>query len=384
MAIVYDSVNNVITVTGTYTDLFQDIYDADQAGGWGVLHKQGNRQFYSEARIVIGDGSTSTAVSDKRAHLEFEPDAVPSGGIGITVENNASLTFGELVDATAKVVRYGVDVMYPVKGSGVHRYLIRGFNGSQINLYGCSFRGFTNTYYSLWIRGVITAYHCLFDRVELRNVSGELYDLVFVQIRSSALRTVTATMDEIRLFTSAAFMVEATSGLTVSNVVARGITTFYYAYYQSGNSYLINADSDAWTFIWSNSPNAKIYRQYEFDLTVTDKENNAISGATVTLKDKDDNQVFQVTTDAQGEIATQTVSRGWYEQATGDTLNEYSPHTLTIEKAGCQTYERKLALEEKTKWEIKLAKAVGVFLDFGRPVVNLKKSDPESKNVVVL
>jgi hypothetical protein len=85
-----------------------------------------------------------------------------------------------------------------------------------------------------------------------------------------------------------------------------------------------------------------------------------------------------------GNIATQTVSRGYYDQAHGNTLQDYGPHTLTIIKAGYQNYIKKLTLSAKTAWEVKLAKAQHILLNSGRPVLNLKPSDPENKSVVVL
>jgi len=47
MGITYDSTNNIIIVTGfTESDpcTFEDIYQADQTNGWGVVSKQGDCQ----------------------------------------------------------------------------------------------------------------------------------------------------------------------------------------------------------------------------------------------------------------------------------------------------------------------------------------------------
>jgi hypothetical protein len=57
---------------------------------------------------------------------------------------------------------------------------------------------------------------------------------------------------------------------------------------------------------------------------------------------------------------------------------------LTISKAGYQTYVKKFVLGAKTAWEIKLARANTILFDQGTPVLNLKPSDPENKNVMVL
>ena len=66
---------------------------------------------------------------------------------------------------------------------------------------------------------------------------------------------------------------------------------------------------------------------------VTDKDNTAINGVTAIVKDRDGNTIFSVATSGSGDIATQTVSRGYYDQAHGNTLQDYGPHTLTISKA---------------------------------------------------
>jgi hypothetical protein len=66
--------------------------------------------------------------------------------------------------------------------------------------------------------------------------------------------------------------------------------------------------------------------------------------------------VFSVTADVvTGAIATQTVSRGYYNQPNGDTLQDYGPFTLTITKAGKMPYTQTgIVLSEKTKLLIAL------------------------------
>jgi hypothetical protein len=118
----------------------------------------------------------------------------------------------------------------------------------------------------------------------------------------------------------------------------------------SANHYLINVETDAWVFQWLDAnETGKIYRQYEFDLTTE-------PSATVTLKDNAANTVFSVTTDAiTGAIATQVVSRGYYQRATANTLQDYGPFTLTITKTGKMPHTQTgIVLTEKTKLQIAL------------------------------
>jgi hypothetical protein len=180
----------------------------------------------------------------------------------------------------------------------------------------------------------------------------------------------------------------SSSSATITNPYVRNVQyTIEIQSVTNSNCHVVNMDYDSenWTFGWyGTDTGTRVYRQYTVNLKVTDKDNNPINGATATVKDKDGNQIFSVNTDANGNIATQTVSRGYYDQPHGNILQDYSPHVLTITKPGYQTYVKKFALSAKTAWEIKLAKAQHILLDSGRPVLNLKPSDPENKSVVVL
>lgn len=85
------------------------------------------------------------------------------------------------------------------------------------------------------------------------------------------------------------------------------------------------------------------YAQVSFDVNVVDDTNTAISGATVVLKDKDNNTVFSTTTDANGDITQQWVTYLSNTQAGGGELT-MSPFTLTITKTGYDTYTRTLTI----------------------------------------
>jgi hypothetical protein len=122
----------------------------------------------------------------------------------------------------------------------------------------------------------------------------------------------------------------------------------------ANNFYLINVDTDEWNVLIDSASTGRLYRQYTFDLNVTDNNGVPLSGATVTLKDKNGNTVFSVTTAANGTIAEQTVSRGCYDYAHGSTLQDYGPFTLTISKSGYATYTQIFTLTSKTSWQISL------------------------------
>ena len=82
----------IITVDGTYTDVYEDIYLADQVGGWGVFTKTGNRAYACNGtQIDIGDAVNETVASASFCSVNFF-----DGGFGtaLRVRNNATLTLG--------------------------------------------------------------------------------------------------------------------------------------------------------------------------------------------------------------------------------------------------------------------------------------------------
>jgi hypothetical protein len=145
----------------------------------------------------------------------------------------------------------------------------------------------------------------------------------------------------------------------------------------SANHYLINVETDTWAFQWLDAnETGKIYRQYEFDLTTE-------PSAQVTLKDNAANTVFSVASNAvTGAIATQVVSRGYYQRSTGNTLQDYGPFTLTITKAGKMPYTQTgIVLTEKTKLQIELRDQLTGTADIGDVVAGATfyKDDADTK-----
>ena len=229
---------------------------------------------------------------------------------------------------------------------------------------------------------------CVVGENSARNFWGCRADLYSICVAKSAVGFMdinpASTLN--RLFVTdcgAALYAYGNVATTVANAVLRNNTSMMRLISTSVDSNLINIDSDAWTFEYYGTCTGKIYRRNEIDLKVTGKDNNAINGATATVKDKDGNTIFSVSTNGSGDIATQTVTRGYHDQAHGNTLQDYGPHTLTVSKAGYQTYV-KFVLGAKTAWEIKLARANTVLFNQGAPVLNVKPLDPENRNVVVL
>jgi len=396
VAITYDAPSNTITVTG-YTEgtpcTFLDIWNADQAGGWGVVSKQGGNQFLFDCRVVIGNGSTATWFADTKKQICFTDSSVSANyQVEMDVKNNAHLRFGTLLDDSTYRTTDGVSIIVDVS-SYFYIYAVATRAGSEVNLYGCYLQGVYNQVHGITVGTNNKIYECTFNSMRIYTaVSPYSYNARRITIQRSAYGlmfylSVAGTYEDVLVHSSGRsmyFVTIVTGGTLKDFKLKNPVHQNIQCYDVRVPIYLVNPTLDTWSFNWVGAQDGKIYRQYTFNLKVTEQDGTAISGATVTLKDKNDATVFSVSTAVDGTITEQTVSRGYYDQAHGDTLQDYSPHTLTIEKSGYQTYEKTFTLEQKTDWEIKLAKAVGVFLSFGSPVINLKKTDPENKNVMVV
>jgi len=95
--------------------------------------------------------------------------------------------------------------------------------------------------------------------------------------------------------------------------------------------------------------NWHIYERYTLDLRVVDFTGTEISGATVTIVDKDGTAVSgsPFTTDASGDItqAKCLKSHGYYD---GEVKkDEYNPYTITISKSGYKTRAIKYPMDRK-------------------------------------
>jgi len=343
------------------------------------------RQFKFDAFLKIGDGSTETWFADSLKQVWFADSLNYENYLTfIEVTNNAHLTFGELIDESTKRTKNGVSLY--AKTGGYLIYTINGSHvGADINLYSSYIRA------GFYVVRASRIWETTLDGLMLINVPTNGLDIYRSTVKSSSyalsLSSVAGslTINEFYVHTCNR-MSDFRWGLTATlrNVVVRNTAAeLLYLPWFSGNLYLVDWDTDEWSFLYF-STTGTVWRQYTFNLKVTELDGTAINGATVTLKDKDDNQVFSISTAADGTITEQTVSRGYYDYAGDQTLQDYSPHKLIIEKAGFQTYEVQGITMEKINWIIKLGKSVGILFDCGSPIINLNEANPLNANVLSL
>lgn len=390
MVITYNAGTNTITVTG-YTEAtpctFLDLYNADVAGGWGVITRQCTVQYCLSCKIVIGDGSTATYFCDKLIQIVFV-DGIASSHYEklIEVKDNAYLTFGEIHNAGLKLSRYGVQII-DLEDTWL-TFLIWNANTSncQVRLYSsCISRGEAgHQKTAIHIKNFAPIYNCKFDKVILHTCDMDLYNHSNCRCEIMENPSGSSVLNEIFEYSADEGIVFAYDySQTIKNVIIKNCVVAIRAvnYTLPSTINLVNADCE-WSFYWVSATPLKVYRQYDFNLKVQDKDENAISGATVKIWDKNNNLVVDTTTNASGEIATQTLNYGYYTQAGGDTPVTQTPHIIQISKAGHQTYKKKFTVDEKINWQIRLLQANPVQFLNDDPILQLCPESQEGDRIL--
>jgi hypothetical protein len=359
----YSAPANTATASGAGSTNFAGLVTADTAGGWGKFTADASgTQIICNALIVIGDATNACVFSDSDKQILFLNYTLASAGSLIDVKSSSTLSLGEVVNSGNKATKNGCSLTSLMNGGQSILYLVRARSGSTTNLYSCTFDA-SNIRHTLSLRGNL--WNCNLVRwIELSGTNGESggnYNIYNTVVSNSfiGLNNIVGTVNKLTCYGLSygiAFDTTGGNNLSFSNVFVRNsvtydINAFYLGVGKTGS--LVNPDFDRYHILWAAS-NGVLYRQYEFDLTVRDSAGNPLEDATCTIDDAAATEIFNVDTDANGAITTQTVSRGYYNQANGDTLQDYGPHTLTITKAGYATYTAKVIFDMKLNLRIVL------------------------------
>jgi hypothetical protein len=329
---------------------------------WGVMWDWGNSLYGLAAKWQIGDGTTPTYLADtNRTLVIFAGVATGNNQSIIALQDNATLQLGTLIDATAKTTKDGCQINW-METTYSDCYLIS--NGGTLKLYSCSVKGnASNGKAQIYREGATLThvYNCsLYNYIMLTSISaGDIYNVFFNQ-PVQGLANCSCTISKVNIIDAVWYSLSTNHTITVKDVVSRSPAVSFMRFYEvTLDSYVINVDADAWTITWQSTCTGVLYRQYTIALHVTDGKGNNLSEAAVTLKNHAGNTVFSVTSGVDGRITEQTVSRGYYDQAHGNTLQDYGPHTLTVTKTGFQDYRDTITLDRKMDLEIALATLKG-------------------------
>jgi len=355
--------SNTITVSGFSEETpctFQDIYDADVAGGWGVVWNREN-QFVFDAELYIGDGENQTWFADTNKQVFFSDMANDA----FDVENNGHFRSGTLLDESRKITSDGCS-FYIEAGLCIYSFV-----GSDVKFYDTKFVDVTGGASLFEVEGNMTLYSCAISNFDTFTV----YDTATLNVWNTLFQnfggygldlSASVTLEKVTFLKTWVHIFFSESG-TVRDLYGRNATytSIVMANSVSDDCYLINADLDIWDVTCDPSP-YRVFRQYEFSLNVTDSSGVPIEGANVTVSHYGQGytQDFSVLTASNGSFSTKTLTMGFYNQTGANTIYNYNPHQISITHEDYDTKTFNFTLTEKTKWIINLEQKASFSLGF--------------------
>jgi len=347
---------------------FLDIWNADQAGGWNVVinNNNTNTQYEYNAKIVFGNGTGAgiTWFNDTNKQITFN-DGVMTARYERWMFLNAYtyVTFGVLESSSLKTSSQGVDFISLWDDDWCY-IIFGGATSARTYVYSSSFQSAVLAFVRF---NAGEAYNILMtENAFIEARSNVDYFNINVQKASYGIYYPTGTWDRV-LITDCTYTLFLRYSATVYNIYSRGCTDFARPHsFKFGDFWLVNPDSDIWTFDFTADSVNEVYRQYEFDLTVTTSANVPIENANVTLTYYGQGGGTHGTwlTNALGQIPSQTVTAGFYNQTGGDTIYDYNPYEITITQAGYLTYQRNFTQLEAKSWNIALLPTTPVTTTF--------------------
>jgi len=305
-------------------------------GQWGVVWNQGTYQFFIQCFIYVGPGVAWFA--DVNKQVTFAPE------FNMRVyQTGAHFRSGVCSDAAKHITRDGCSFLVDLLTVDEPVWFGWWYGTNEIELYSTYVHNFGGNAGALGLNGYIATvriFNTMYENLKSAYyaTAGGCYN-IYTEGCFTAIENITAPIDIVqeRISTVCVALSTAFAG-TISNITAEG-TTFkgMYCWNLTGSPSLVDCVFDRWDIDWAGVCTGTVYRKYTFNLQVIDADGNGISGATVAMTDALGGIIFSVGTDANGDIAEQTITYGYYTQATGDVLQpvgSYTPHLVLISKAG--------------------------------------------------
>lgn len=373
--ITYDTVSDTIYCVGGTSGTpitFEDIYQADLNGLWGNVEKLSPFQYSIEAKLIFGNSDTYTYFKDLDKQIQFLCNNSWSYGYSfITVGENCTFQLGQILNENMKTTERGCDFTIYSKDGWNPSFNVNTNDTSDVFLYSSSFKIFrydipTVTANQFVFLGCIDRiwnskiYYGLIN-TNYRDAQIDIYNVEAIKGREDGLIMATNQIiyiDGLRLIETYNILRSDMRNTVLKNVYARNIT---FALSNSnrpvGNVTFIDADIDKWVFNWQIPYDNQgfCFRQYTFNLNVLNGNiTDFVEDATVQLW-KDSNLVYEGVTNSSGMIPTQTLTYGYYHQATGNTIqNASSPYYLVVSHPDWQTYISRFYITEPLRLTVSM------------------------------
>ena len=338
-----------IEVTGdysAYTNIFKKIYDADQTNGWGLTNLT-EKGVQINCNVGFGDGSTTTIVKTQKESVSVRYDNIwikPKCNFTAGILTEAGYTrYGSRIEVGARGLDYGM-----VWSGGVAK-----FYDTQILHSGEPF----------WPRKIVFSGNVDFQDVILEGFtkfspwSTEFNVKRFKMKGGQWSGAYIGTVEDVIVQSDTDNTVSVVWVFTAKGLKVEGTAPHPYRIWKAYATLIdceVSDDIDDWSFCCSPGYWVKI--QNSFNLKLIDNNNNPIEGATVTLKNNNGTEVFSATTNSEGVIPEQLVTRTYFEMndTYTATKTDYNPFTLTISHQDYPPKEYVITIDSPINWTISL------------------------------
>jgi len=359
---------------GTSADpiTINDIYNADVAGGWGMIHKLSAKCYEINIPYILAN-----------AFIKFSGNAVLLvNGLFSGSSLGTSLQIGER-NSTYDATYDGCVISFKCANFGGYRAM----NGFYKLIYDTTF---IYDYYSYrgWPYTGSNQY-AAFDF----STGDYCQDVTFKNFRYVGAAG-TSVMKEIRLIDGSENMWNWSTTGQIRNIqvedagiqVQYSLTSAfapiidqlilkkngYLNFYNNHCAVTVRNTLLNATMGWYTSPDASWHEEFNFDMLIVDDNGDPIENATISLKNNLGTEVYSGTTDSSGVITTQYIlTRVFsYGNAVADPTNavsktltnitDYNPFTITVSKTGYETYESVMDITAKLNSTITLKPIVPI------------------------
>jgi hypothetical protein len=341
---------------------------------YGIVWHQGDRSYYIEdAQLILGDGTTWSNITFNNGMLEF--DTVNRGLlVGYTwydvmhiknkcnvIIQNYTLRFSNDFltnnyqcirnEGTLTMIDCTIIINDTTEGIGIAS---SDFD-KDVTLIRCTLNGVQLSKGNLYLKDVAT--YNVYDNSQFNNNSIIYWDNTFHNGTTYTLYLpwIKCSPNNI-LFTRSNYAIFLWSNFTIYNAVWKDNSYIFFGVInKSLDIKLRNCESDSW-LPYGSCYDEGVQRQYSFDVQVVDNQ-EPIEDATIELLTKDNEQVFELTTDAQGKITQQWVNHSTIKWKT----YTYTPHTIRVSHPDYDTIEFPLNVSEAINLTIDLSQQVGYY-----------------------
>jgi len=353
----------------------KDLYDADVAGGWGVIHRLDANTFKVNC-FLVGDSGQYWTDYEKTIILadgmlnpgrwtlgKISGDNNTSAGCNIIIR---STWLGNQTWTSLTAYRTNFIYLYPKNSSGNDITTGLGLTGGGFDLgllHDCTVDRFRN----FLPRAGTTVFNTIFSRFDnLFSNSAATFDTVKLLSGSRVWQISGGTTH----ITGRGVYTESTNIVLIVNAAGSSLTIIDSI---SDGDILVSGTADQTGFM--------LYDQISYNLNVTDDNEDPLENVSVKIYNKNDTLVVDELTDVDGNIDEQFITRRdrTVDNTTVQPFVEYSPFTVIVSKPGYETYQEIISydISEPVVKTLELKKQVPVMIDTQTGGIKVK-ANPEN------